>query len=91
MIEDRGERGPIIGSPKRHRRVLGAVILTARIIGGLAVLLAVASLPEVRAISGRFAAGIGILSSVVLGLAGTVWLAAVELFLRFFDQYLSRN
>jgi hypothetical protein len=37
------------------------------------------------------AASLGLLSSLALGLVGVVWLIGVELFLRFFDQYLSRN
>ena len=81
----------MIGSFKSHRRVLGAAIALARIIGCIAVLLAIASFPEVRVLSGRFAVDIGILSSVMLGLAGLAWLVFVQLFLRFFDQYLSRN
>jgi hypothetical protein len=37
------------------------------------------------------AASFGLLSSIALGLAGVAWLVAVQLFLRFFDRYLSRN
>lgn len=81
----------MIASSKGRPRVLGAAIMAARSAGLIVLLLAIGSIPQVRSLCGRFAADIGILSSVILGLAGLVWLALVELFLRFFDQYLSRN
>lgn len=78
-------------SAKRRRLVFGIVILTARIIGWFLVVLAIVSLPQIQIHLGRLARSFGILTSVVLGLAGVVWLGGVELFLHFFDEYLSRN
>jgi hypothetical protein len=44
-----------------------------------------------RFLIGRLAVSFGLISSIVLGLAGIAWLLGVNLFLRFFDRYLSRN
>jgi len=48
-------------------------------------------MPQMKFLIGRVAAGFGLLSSIMLGLAGIAWLVGVKLFLRFFDRYLSRN
>jgi hypothetical protein len=76
---------------RSKRQVIGAAVIGARI-GGLALLLlAIASLPQLRPLMGRAGTSLGTLSSVFLGIAAIVWLALIEVFLRFFDQYLSRN
>jgi hypothetical protein len=76
---------------RSKRRVIGAAIIAARI-GGLALLLlAIAGLPQLRPLMGRAATSLGTISSVLLAVASIVWLALIEVFLRFFDQYLSRN
>jgi hypothetical protein len=35
--------------------------------------------------------GVTLLASLALALLGVVWVIGLELFLRFFDRYLSRN
>jgi hypothetical protein len=73
------------------RRVIGAAVIGARICGLALLLLAIASLPQLRPLMGRVGTSLGTLSSVLLAVASLVWLALIEVFLRFFDQYLSRN
>jgi predicted PurR-regulated permease PerM len=60
-------------------------------IGVLLVVLAVLSLPEVRFLTKHLRESLNTLCSLTLALVGIVWLVAVECFLRFFDQFLSRN
>jgi hypothetical protein len=55
------------------------------------IVLAVLSLPPMRFLTGSLAGIVEILSSLALGLVGIVWLIGVQVFLRFFDQFLSRN
>ena len=73
------------------RRVMGIPILIARLIGLGLIVLAIMSLPQMRFLTGNIASKIGIVAALVLGLAGLVWLIAIQIFLRFFDQFLSRN
>jgi len=72
------------------RRVLGIIVVAARIVGWLLIALAILSIPAIRFLTGSFATSVGLLSSLALGLAGVACLVGVELFLRFFDQFLSR-
>jgi hypothetical protein len=78
-------------SASEHRVVFCAAMRTARVFGWILIALAILGLPQMRFLIGRLAAGFGLLSSIALGLAGIAWLVAVNLFLRFFDRYLSRN
>jgi hypothetical protein len=73
------------------RRAIGAVIVVARILGWLLIALAILGLPQMRFLTGSLAGIFRWLSSLALVLAGIAWLVAVELFIRFFDQYLSHN
>ena len=73
------------------RRIIGVIIVVARVLGWLFIALAILGLPQMRFLTGRLASNLGLLSSVALVVAGIAWLVAVELFIRFFDQYLSRN
>ena len=74
-----------------RRRAIGIVASTARIIGIVMVILGLVSLPPFRTLIGNMAVPLSFAASVMLGLVGLVWLAGIELFLRFFDQFLSRN
>jgi len=74
-----------------RRRVLGLIVGIARVIGLMLIVLAILSLPQIRFPAGHFKEGVGTLSSAALAVVGVLWLIAVELFLRFFDQFLSRN
>jgi len=73
------------------RRIIGMVVSVARVIGLLLIILALVGLPPLRSLIGRLREPLGFLSSATLGLVGVVWLIGVQLFLRFFDQFLSRN
>jgi hypothetical protein len=73
------------------RTVIGTSKMAARIVGGLFIVLAILGLPQMRFLTGRLESSFRLLSSAALVFAGIAWLVAVELFLRFFDQYLSRN
>lgn len=73
------------------RRVLGIAIVVARILGWLLIALAVLGLPQMRFLTRSLGDIFPWLSFLALVLAGIAWLIAVELFIRFFDQYLSRN
>jgi hypothetical protein len=73
------------------RRVMGSPILIARLIGLGLIVLGALSLFEVRFLTGSITGKIGIVAALALGMAGVVWLIAVQVFLYFFDQFLSRN
>lgn len=73
------------------RRVIGGVILIARLIGLGLIVLSALSLVQMRFLAGNIAGKFGIVAALALGLGGIVWLIAVQIFLRFFDQFLSRN
>ncbi|HWF38193.1 MAG TPA: hypothetical protein VG322_06725 [Candidatus Acidoferrales bacterium] len=73
------------------RRAIGAVISAARVVGLLLIILALVGLPPLRSLIGRMREPLGFVSSVTLGVVGIVWLIGVQLFLRFFDEFLSRN
>ena len=76
---------------RKERLVFGAVIWVTRTFGWILIVIAVLGLPQLRSLTGRLAESFGLITSVALGLAGVAWLIAVQLFLRFFDRYLSRN
>ena len=73
------------------RPVIGIFKIVARILGWLLVIFAILGLPQMRFLTGSLEASFRLLSSLALVFAGVAWLVAVELFLRFFDGYLSRN
>jgi uncharacterized membrane protein len=74
-----------------RRRVVGILVHTARVVGFLLIIMAILSMPEMRAVTDNLAAHFTSIASILLGLVGIVWLIAIQVFLRFFDQFLSRN
>jgi hypothetical protein len=78
-------------SVKQERIVFNSALLITRVFGWILIALAILGIPQMRFVIGRFAVGFGLLSSLMLGLAGIAWLVGVKLFLHFFDRYLSRN
>jgi hypothetical protein len=78
-------------SSNQRRVVFGVVILLTRTTGWILIAIAIFSLPQMRFLTGRLSITLGLLTSVALGLVGAAWLVGVELFLHFFDEYLSRN
>jgi len=73
------------------RPVIGTFKMAARIVGWLLVVLAILGLPQMRFLTGSLEGSFRLLSSLALVFAGIAWLVAVELILKFFDQYMSRN
>jgi hypothetical protein len=73
------------------RRVLGGVILIVRLIGLALIMLSALSLFEMRFLTGSITGKVGIVAALALGIAGVAWLIAVQVFLHFFDQFMSRN
>jgi hypothetical protein len=71
--------------------VFSTALRVARVFGWLLIVLAILSIPLMQFLTGRLAVHFGLISSVILGLAGIAWLVGVKFFLRFFDRYLSRN
>jgi hypothetical protein len=78
-------------SAKRERIVFSTALWTTRAFGWTLIALAILGMPQMKFLIGRVAASFGLLSSILLGLAGIAWLVGVNLFLHFFDRYLSRN
>jgi hypothetical protein len=78
-------------SVKPNRQVFGGILCVSRTMGLVLIALAILGLPQVRYLTGRLATSFGLITSIVLGLAGAVWLLGVQVFLHFFDRYLSRN
>jgi hypothetical protein len=72
-------------------RILGALIWVARSFGLLLIALGILSLPPMRFLTGHLAVSLEVISCVALTLMGVACLVGVELFLGFFDQYMSRN
>jgi hypothetical protein len=68
------------------RRVLGPIIIIAKILGWLLIGLSILGL-----LTANLTGLIGWLLAVALALSGIVWLVLVKLSIQFFDQYLSRN
>ena len=74
---------------ERHRTFHAAVWI-ARAIGWTLLLLAILGLAE-AALLPAIISGVKLLAPIALAFAAVVWIASVELFLHFFNRYLSRN
>ena len=75
---------------KPSHRVLSGIVWLSRAVGWLLVAIAIVNAIQAAGVSGK-AHTLGLLSSGALGLAAIVGLTGLELFLRFFDRFLSRN
>ena len=73
------------------RRLMGNFIILARILAGTLIALAILDIPRMQSLPPVMAQAIRWMSSVALLAAGILAFVAVQLFVRFFDQYLSRN
>ena len=74
----------------RQQRIFHPAVWVGRAIGWALLVIAVFGVAEARllpAIIGNFR----LLPSVALGVVAVVWIAGLELFLHFFDRYLSGN
>ena len=73
-----------------QQRIFHPAVWVGRVIGWVLLVIAVFGVAEVRllpAIMGNF----NFLPSLALGLVAVVWIAGLEVFLHFFDRYLSGN
>jgi hypothetical protein len=73
-----------------QRRTFRLAVWIGRAIGWVLLLVAILGITEAAflpAIIGRFR----LLPSIGLALMAVVWIAGLEVFLHFFDRYLSRN
>src|SRR5450755_1585878 len=73
------------------RLLMGKIIIAARILGGILIALAILDLPQMEFLPAGLVETFRLISSIALVVAGIAWLVGVQLFIRFFDQYLSRN
>lgn len=74
----------------RQQRIFHPAVWVGRAIGWALLVIAVFGVAEARllpAIIGNFR----LLPSVALGVVAVAWMAGLELFLHFFDHYLSGN
>lgn len=75
---------------KQRGRALRAIVWGSRAVGGILIALAVFNALRIGGLP-RLGGSVRVLSSLALGLSGFVWIVGLELFLRFFDKFLSRN
>jgi hypothetical protein len=73
------------------RLLMGRIIIVARILGGVLIALAILDLPQMQFLPHGLEYAFRWISSAALMVAGIAWLVGVHLFIKFFDQYLSRN
>jgi hypothetical protein len=76
---------------RRERIVFSTALRITRVFGWVLIAVAILGIPQMHFLIGRLAVSFGLISSVILGLAGIAWLVGVKLLLLFFDRYLSRN
>jgi hypothetical protein len=62
----------------------------SRAIGWILIALAIASSPQIG-FANHLNRSLRLVSSIALGALGISWIVALELFLRFFDKFLSGN
>ena len=70
----------------QQHRALRMIVWGSRAVGWILIAFATLNLPQIQ-----LAGSLRVLMSVALGVLGVAWVVGVELFLRFFDRYLSRN
>ena len=75
------------GGPHRTFRI---AVWTGRIIGWLLLLVGILAALQAE-FSARATTAFRVFPPVALGLVAVVWIVVLELFLHFFDRYLSRN
>ena len=73
-----------------QHRIFGTVVWIGRSIGGALLLIAILGLVEAQLLPSMMGS-FELLPSLALGLIAVVWIAGLELFLHFFDSYLSGN
>ena len=77
-------------SYRQEHRALRPIVWVARATGWVLIALAILSVLQIGALA-QSAGGFRLLASVALGVLGIAWVIGLELLLRLFDRYLSRN
>jgi hypothetical protein len=80
----------IVITDKHERRALRVMVWSSRAIGWVLIALAIASSPQIAFVS-HLGGSLRLVSSLALGAVGVFWVIGLELFLKFFDKFLSRN
>lgn len=73
-----------------QRRGLRIAVWIGRSIGWVLLLVAILGIAQAELLP-AIMGGFRVLSSIALALVAVAWIAGLELFLHFFDRYLSRN
>jgi uncharacterized membrane protein len=77
---------------KRRRRMFRVMVWSGRALGWALMLVAIFGVVQAELLPrSTYSFGFSMVSSLGLGLVAGAWIIALEVFLRFFDQYLSRN
>jgi hypothetical protein len=75
---------------RQGHRALSTIVWASRAIGWILILLAILNVSQ-RGINAHLEGTLRLLISLILGLLGLASVVGVEMILRFFDKYLSRN
>jgi hypothetical protein len=75
---------------KHERRSLRIIVWCSRTLGGTLIGLAIINFLLIGAVTPMWSS-VKLLSSLALGLLGIAWIVGLEVFLKFFDRFLSRN
>jgi hypothetical protein len=75
---------------KHERRSLRIIVWGSRTLGGTLIGLAIINFLLIGAVTPMWSS-VKLLSSLALGLLGIAWIVGLEVFLKFFDRFLSRN
>jgi hypothetical protein len=75
---------------KHERRAFRIIVWGGRAIGWILIAVAIASTLQIEVLT-RMGGSLKLISSVALAVLGAVWIISLELFLRFFDKFLSSN
>lgn len=74
-----------------QRRMFRKGVWFARAMGWMLLLVAIAGMVQAEFLPSIIAGGFKLLPSLGLALLAVAWIAGLELFLHFFDRYLSGN
>ena len=75
---------------KHERRSLRIIVWGSRTLGWTLIALAIINFLLIGAVT-RMGGSVKLLSSLALGLLGIAWIIGLEVFLKFFDRFLSSN
>ena len=73
----------------KHGRAFRTIVWGSRALGWILVAIAIGS--SLQIVVAGLPGSLRLISSVALGLLGVAWIIGLELFLRFFDKFLSHN